>query len=91
MKIKAQSICSILIIAIVLKSFFTYVSFVDAINMIALVSVYVLYELLTENKVVLDLKKLEQDQNSKIEKLQKDLDDTKNYMSKISTSIAFKR
>ena len=91
MKKPAQVVCAVLSIAIVLKSFFKLPVAVDAINLIALVSVYCMYEFLTEKKFQKDLVEMKEANEKKFEDLQKDVNDTKNYMSKVSTSIAFRK
>lgn len=91
MKNTAQIVSSMLIVGIITKSFFTQVSVVDAINLIALVVVYCMYEFLSEKKLKKDLDILRSEHSEKLENLQKDLNDTKNYMSKVSTSMAFRK
>jgi len=91
MKKPAQIICSLLSFAIIMKSFFKSASAIDAINLIALVGVYCMYEFLNEKSLVNKVNELEKAHSIKIDKLEKDLNDTKNYVSKVSTSLAFRK
>ena len=91
MKKVAQIISSILVVALITKSLFVPATMVDAIMAIALIGVYSMYEFLNETNLQKEFRQLKEQTDLRMDKLDKDLGDTKNYVSKVSTSIAFKR
>ena len=91
MKKVAQIISSILVVALITKSLFVPATMVDAIMAIALIGVYSMYEFLNETNLQKEFRQFKEQTYLRMDKLDKDLGDTKNYVSKVSTSIAFKR
>jgi len=98
MKKIAQSVSSIVFLSIVVKGFFTNTNAVDAIILIASLVVFCMYEFLTEQKRVKELndykKEVEEykkETSARIFDIQKSIDHTKDYVSKISTAQAFRK
>ena len=88
MKQKAQIICAVAFLTILVKSFFMNVNVVDAIMLIAVSLVYCMYEVLTENRLEKELREHKENSDKVIQQLQKDINDTKNYVSKFSAGQA---
>lgn len=81
----------IVTLALVSKSFYMKVNYVDAISIICFVFIYALSELIEDKRLASDVKRTNEEFNTKFKELEKDLADTKNYMSKVSTSVAFRK
>ena len=91
MKRNAQILCTVLFISIVAKSFFMKVNAFDGVVVIIVGLIFSLYEVLTKNSLKKSLEDHKVDNDKKIEQLQKELLDTKNYMSKISAGQALRK
>ena len=91
MKKISQIVSSILFSSIVIKSFFMQVSVVDATILISCALIFSMYEFLTEKQVKIEFEEFKKLNNTKLEQLQKDLSDTKNYMSKFSAGQAMRK
>ena len=91
MKSRAQTICALVFISIVIKSFFVSTNIVDAIILIAMAGIYCMYEFLTEQKTVIKMQLYKKETNARIETIQRDLDGTKNKVSTLNAGQALRR
>lgn len=91
MKKYTEIVSAIVFISIVIKSFFLKVNAVDATILLSSTFVYALNQFKTERKVLSDLEEFKKLNNTKLDSLQKDLNDTKNYMSKFSAGQALRK
>ena len=91
MKNRAQLICTVVFIAIVIKSFVTITNTVDVIALIAATGIYCMYEFLTEQRTIKRFNLYKKETNSKLEDIQRDIDGTKNKISSIHASQALRR
>ncbi len=91
MKRSVEIISGIIFVSIVIKSFFLKVNAVDATILLAMTFVYALSQFKTEQKIQTEFEDFKKANNTKLDQLQKDLNDTKNYMSKFSAGQALRK
>lgn len=91
MKYPAQIVCSILFISIVTKSFFTKVNAVDAIILIAVTCVYSMYEFFMDKRDKKELEEYKKETTKNFETLRQDIQNNRDYISKLTASQSLRR
>ena len=91
MKSKAQLVSSILILATFIKSFKYPSNSFDIIFILVCASIYLVYEFITERELKAQVDKLTVDTANKIKEVEKEVKDTKNYMTAASLGNVYKR
>lgn len=84
MKHKAQVIAAVLFLLSFIKSFKYSSNAYDIVFILICAGIYCLYELLSKNKIEQDIQKLTIDIDSKFKEVEKEMKDTKSYVSTIS-------
>lgn len=91
MKLRAQIVCTLVFIAIVVKSFVTNTNTVDVIALIAATGIFCMYEFLTEKRSIIRFNLYKKETASRLDSMQKDLDGTKNKVSSMNAGQALRR
>lgn len=91
MKLKAQITVSVLFILSFIKSFKYPSNSYDIVFILVCASIYIAYELITDHKMKSQVSKLITDTESKFKEVEKEVKDTKNYVSSMSIGSAFNR
>jgi uncharacterized membrane protein len=91
MKNKAQVIAAVLFLLSFIKSFKYSSNGYDIVFIILCACIYCLYEILSENKLKQDIQKLTIDTENQFKEVEKEMKDTKHYVSTISLSNTYKR
>lgn len=86
-----QYLSVFLFVVLVTKSFYKPVTYIDAVSIICLVVLYCAKEFMEDKNTRIELSRIQEFNKQEIERLEKDLKDTKNYMSKVSANAAFVR
>ena len=91
MKHRAQIIAALLFLLSFIKSFKYSSNAYDIVFILVCAGIYSLYELLSENKLKQDIQKLTVDTDNHFKEVEKEMKDTKHYVSTISIGSTFKR
>lgn len=86
MKHKAQYVVAILFLISFIKSFKFQASIYDVIFILICAIIYLVYEFIADHKVKQDLIKLSEDTSNKFKTIEKEMQDTKSYVSTVSLS-----
>jgi uncharacterized membrane protein len=84
MKHKAQVIAAVLFLLSFIKSFKYSSNAYDIVFIILCACIYTLYEILSKNKLEADIQKLTIDTDNHFKEVEKEMKDTKSYVSTIS-------
>ena len=91
MKKIAQTTAAVLFLLSFIKSFKYSSNAYDVVFIILCACIYLVYEVLSEKKLHDEVTKLTVDVDTKFKYVEKDLKDTKNYVSSMSIGSTFKR
>jgi len=91
MKNKAQVIAAVLFLLSFIKSFKYSSNGYDIVFILICACIYCLHEILTENELKQDIQKLTVDTDNHFKEVEKEMKDTKSYVSTISLGNTFKR
>ena len=91
MKKHAQIVTSLIFVSIVIKGFFGNLSFTDSTILILSCLVYCMYEVMLNTKERKELEEYKKETQKKIQQLEEDIQNAKNYMSKIVTTQSIRR
>lgn len=91
MKHKSQIVVSVLFLLSFIKSFYYSSNMYDIVFIIICCCIYCIYELITEHKLKEQVNKLTTDTDFKFKEVEKEMKDTKNYVSGISLGNTYKR
>jgi len=91
MKSKAQIVVAILFLLSFIKSFKYSGNAYDIVFILICAGIYTLYELISENKLKEQVGKLTMDTDNRFKETEKEMKDTKNYVSSISLGQTFRK
>lgn len=91
MKYPAQITCSLIFLSIVVKSFTKEVSYVDGIILLSVTSVYAMYEFIMNKKEKKELQEYKDKTDKHFKQLEEDIQNAKNYISKMTASNTLRR
>lgn len=91
MKQKAQSIVAILFVLSFIKSFKYSSNTFDVVFIILCSIIYLAYEYIQDRKVLDRIESIRKETDDKLELIKKEQEQTKHYVSSISTSVGFRR
>lgn len=91
MKSKAQLTVAVLFLLSFIKSFKYSSNGYDIVFIVLCASIYLVYELITERELKQQVNKLTLDTDNHFKEVEKEMKETKHYMSTVSLASTFKR